>query len=84
MHHGIGAFLDHDLDDAIPVAQVAFGHPGARIHRIAMAAFEAVKHHHFVTLVQQEFRGDTADVTGAACDENFHRSAMLIPRVPGI
>ena len=44
---------------------------------IAMAALKTVKHHHFVALIQQELRGDTADVTGAACDKNLHNFAKV-------
>src|SRR5438874_585330 len=72
MHHGVGATTGKGGLDLIGVRQVALNKSCPRIDCAAMAFAQIIKDRDFVAFIQQLFRANTADVTRAASEENFH------------
>src|SRR5438876_2630360 len=72
MHHSVGATAGERSLDLFTVGKVALDKSRPRIDCAAMAFTQIVKHCDFVAFIQQLFRANTADVTGAAGDENSH------------
>jgi hypothetical protein len=45
------------------------------MHGGAMPLIEIVKHHDFMSLRDEVFRGNAADVSGSTCNEHFHENS---------
>src|SRR6266478_3268106 len=72
MHDGVGATTGKSRLDLLAVRQVAFDKFRPRIDCAAMPFAQIIKNRDFVAFIQELFRGNTADVTRAAGDENSH------------
>ena len=75
VHHGLRLVFgdggaDFRFDRQITPHEYSLG-----MHGGAMPLIEIVKHHDFMSLRDEVFRGDAADVSGSTCNEHFHENS---------
>ena len=76
VQNGVGLRIQQRLLHQLGVAQAAPDEFRARIHRRAVAFREVVKHRDRVAGVEEFFRADGTDITGAAGDKDVHAGIL--------